>query len=407
MKKPCPHCYPFNANHLEYKIHSLLDFFVGTIFEIIYTIPLLRHFSRIIKSIIKRLILHFSIYIKHTTLTTDICRAKFDNCILVFWDEARKRGLPIFNVQIGTRQTQIFLIAYPEKIYFYDRNPIYLNFKPTRGFQEPAQYDNKMVFKKTLLTYNYPAPIGKAFISVKNAFEYGMQLGFPLVVKPLVASSSIHTFFNIQSSEELKKAIRLTKQISYQIIIERFIAGDVYRAVLINHTVIACAKREPASVIGDGKHTIGELINEKNKHPWRGAPKQLNSTLHIIEKNDALLQLLQNQQLTLKSILNKGKRLFLGNKIAVGNGADITNVTTDLHAENILLFEKLSRQLKLSILGLDFICHDIAAPWQTQSFAIIENNSLPGISIHHYPSAGEPINIAEKIWDFVIDQTAK
>lgn len=167
---------------------------------------------------------------------------------------------------------------------------------------------------------------------------------------------------------------------------------------------MACAKRQPASIVGDGYSTVCELIDKRNNDPRRGKPNQLNSTLHAVEKTDNLIKVLNQQNINFQTKLKKGKKIIISYKINSGNGADIINVTKNVHPDIKNLLERCHKTLNIPISGLDFICAHISSSWKTQSFGIIENNGSPYIDIHHYPSEGEPINVASKIWDFVLDE---
>lgn len=400
----CRYCWPSNKNHFENKVNSLLDFYLGKPLEYIFALPIIKNIFQLIVRILKFSALQLSLFIKHATLDPTINRVLFDNCILVFWDEAKRRKMNIYNLKIGNTQTQIFRFEHNEKNYYFDRNPIYPNVSKLKKFKDAARYDDKIFFKKFLLKHHFPYPAGKSFISPKHAFKYGVQLGFPLVVKPVKSSSSIHVSFNIKTQQQLLEAITIAKQVNYQIIVEKYIPGDVHRVIVIDDELIACTKRQPGRIVGNGKNTVKELIDEKNNHPWRGKPNQLDCTLHKVEINNELIKLLAKQKVTLKTKLKKGQAIVLAHKMNVGNGGDLINVTSIIHPENRLLFKKLFNHMKIPMLGLDFICEDISVPWNKQHFGIIENNSLPGIGIHHYPSSGEPINVAGITWNFVLNK---
>ncbi len=57
---------------------------------------------------------------------------------------------------------------------------------------------------------------------------------------------------------------------SRSVICESFITGFDFRILVINHKFICAALRTPASVVGDGEHTIEWLIGETNKDERRG-----------------------------------------------------------------------------------------------------------------------------------------
>jgi D-alanine-D-alanine ligase-like ATP-grasp enzyme len=398
----CPHCYPSKNNHFQEKTDSVLNYYVGDPLAYLFTSILPRKLFQLIGGSITRTVIDLSQIFKHSEFTENINRSQFNNGILVIWDEAKRRGLEIYNIKFGNKHTQHFVLKLNGKKYYFDRNPIYLVTKKFHHFDEAIKYDDKSFLKSFLIRHNLPCPKGRSFISVKNALSYGVELGFPLVVKPTISSFSRHVSFNIQSVEELQNAIIIAKQINYKIVVERHIPGDVHRVTVIDNEVVGCTKRQASSIIGDGKMTIQKLINEKNSHPWRGNPGQIDCTLHKVEINDHLKKFLAKQNVQLNTKLKKGMQIFLSFKMNNGNGADVTNATAAIHPENEKLFLKVHKLLNLPLSGLDFICQDVSVPWQSQKFAIIENNSLPYIDAHHYPSIGDPINVASKIWDYVL-----
>ena len=69
---------------------------------------------------------------------------------------------------------------------------------------------------------------------------------------------------DIQNYEDALVAFRHAKESSRSgaIIVEKFIVGDDYRLLVINNVLVAGAVRTPAHVIGDGKSTIHELIEQ-------------------------------------------------------------------------------------------------------------------------------------------------
>lgn len=399
----CLHCYPATKEHFQNKADSILDYFIFKPLTFILRMLLTTRTVQSLGNSIKRILFAFSSKIKQLEFSEDIDRSQLNNALLVLWDEAKKRGLQLSNVKFCNRHTQNFVLTLNGKKYYYDSNPIYLLAQKDNEFDDASKYDDKAYLKHILFKHNLPCPLGRSFFSSKKAMYYGLALGGKLIVKPASSSLSRHVSFDIQSKQSLQNAIRLAKKIDCRVMIEQQIPGDVFRVIVIGNTLVACAKRQAATIIGNGTDTIEKLIDEKNSHPWRGKPNQRDCTLHKIEKNDQLVKLLANQNVILKTKLKKGCKILLSNKMNSGNGADIINVTALIHPENKKLFEKISKILNIPMLGLDFICKDVSIPWQKQKFAIIENNSLPYIDIHHFPSMGEPINVAEKIWDFVLN----
>lgn len=103
--------------------------------------------------------------------------------------------------------------------------------------------------------------------SLEDACRY---VGYPLVVKPIDGNHGRGITVGIQSYEEALVAFHAAKKVSNTIIIEKFIVGDDYRLLVINNKLVAAAKRTPAHVIGDGEHSVQQLIDIVNEDPRRG-----------------------------------------------------------------------------------------------------------------------------------------
>ncbi len=97
-----------------------------------------------------------------------------------------------------------------------------------------------------------------------------IDIGYPLVLKPIDGNHGKGATTNINDWEQALKALEAAQVYSRSVICERFITGFDFRVLVINHKFICAALRTPASVVGDGQHTIQWLVDEINKDPRRG-----------------------------------------------------------------------------------------------------------------------------------------
>jgi len=320
------------------------------------------------------------------------------NRTLVVAREAAKRGIVVKSFKfLGKETTNFFSIKIKNKKIFFE-------VLPTEEIAKIAKidFDDKYEFKLILQSANLPRAEGERFSKIKPALAYANKLGFPLAVKPNNSSLSKHVACDIQNEADLKKAIRVAQIINPYFIVEKFIKGDTHRITLVNHKMGGCCLREAPNVIGDGIHTIADLIKIKNEHPWRGEAHQKNFTLHKIVADESAQSFLAKQRLTFESVLPKGTKVYLHNKIILKSGADIHDKTGEVHPDNTALFQKISRLCEAPLVGLDFICQDISQPYHQQECAVLEANSLPYIDMHHYPVTGKPRNVAGLIMDYVL-----
>lgn len=115
-----------------------------------------------------------------------------------------------------------------------------------------------------------PVPKGKGFSSEttdEEIINYSKTLDFPLVLKPTNASLGNGVVTNIKNHKEFLKAVRYVRHdLGYgEVVVEQYVKGEEYRVYVIEDKVIAAYNRVPANIIGDGTHTIEELIELKNK----------------------------------------------------------------------------------------------------------------------------------------------
>lgn len=265
--------------------------------------------------------------------------------------------------------------------------------------------DDKWRVKEVLQEKDLPCTEGRAFwfFQKKQAFQYGLKLGLSLVVKPRWGSMSQHVTINVQDEEALKQGISRAIAYSPAFLVEKYLPKTrVYRATVVDAEFVACVERVPANVVGDGQYTIQELIDLKNKDPRRGRPKQKNTTLYRLVIDEMSCQLIKKQGFQLSSVPQAGEVVYLQEKIILDLGADLNEVTPRVHPDNLELFRRVAKSFNIRLVGIDFLAQDIGCSWRDQASAIIELNSLPYIDMHHFPTSGEPVNIAEKICEMVL-----
>ncbi|NDK08750.1 ATP-grasp domain-containing protein, partial [Candidatus Gracilibacteria bacterium] len=126
------------------------------------------------------------------------------------------------------------------------------------------------------------------------------SLGFPLVTKPIDQGHGNGVTVGIESKDELNYGIKESLKYGDHFIIQEFIKGEEYRILVIGDKVILGIKRIPAHIIGDGVHTIKELIEIENKNPLRG--KGYESSLTYIEIDKKLINYIGKKGLKLDTI---------------------------------------------------------------------------------------------------------
>ena len=103
-----------------------------------------------------------------------------------------------------------------------------------------------------------------------------------------------------------------------------------------------------------------------------------------------------------KMMSTGGVRVWLADDPFMRSGGDLEDVTDAVHPDNRALAEDVAKLFGMKLVGMDFICQDVARPWKEQACAILELNSLPSIEMHHHPSYGSPRDVAGAIADMAV-----
>jgi cyanophycin synthetase len=232
--------------------------------------------------------------------------------------------------------------------------------------------------------------------SLQEACDY---VTFPLVIKPIDGNHGRGITVNIQNQEDAVKAFHHAKNSSKSgaIIVEKFIRGDDYRLLVINNVLVAAAIRTPAHVIGDGKLTIQQLIDEVNRDERRGYGHE--KVLTKITTNELTLNIIKEAGYTLGTVIAKDQKLILKDTANLSTGGTAEDITDIVHPANVSMAERISKIIDLDICGIDIMTTDISKPLSETGGAVLEVNAGPGFRMHLAPTSGLPRNVAGPVID--------
>ena len=254
--------------------------------------------------------------------------------------------------------------------------------------------------KAFLKTLGFPVPEGDIVFSEKEALAAARQIGYPVAVKPVVGHKGIGVTADIQDSKELLSAYNralaaIPEDQLTRIIVEKSISGSDFRLLCVNGRFVAATERRPASVVGDGYLTLAELIRQENRKPARlDSP---TSPMSKIQIDEAMELYLDEQRLSLDSVIEKGRTVYLRKVANLSAGGISIDATQTVHADNIILAQDIAQYFQLTCLGIDVITKSLSESWKSSNFAILEINAAPGVLMHLKPSVGESVDVPSHI----------
>lgn len=258
---------------------------------------------------------------------------------------------------------------------------------------------DKSATKKLLGDLGVPVPRGYEIRDEEDLERTIDRIGYPVVIKPLDGNHGKGATVGIKNLDDAKIAFAKAKEYGRWVIVEKQLIGNDFRALVVNNRLIAVAERVPAHVVGNGKSTIQQLIDETNKDPRRGYGHENVLTQITIDQQTE--RLIKAKNYTLETILPKGEILYLKTTANISTGGTAIDRTDEVHPENVFLFERIARIIGLDIAGIDIIASNVGEPLHEIGGGIIEVNAAPGFRMHLAPSEGIGRNVAEHVVDML------
>ena len=256
---------------------------------------------------------------------------------------------------------------------------------------------DKQLTKKILAAAGVPVPQGREVASPEDAWAAACDIGLPVVLKPKSGNQGKGVSVNISSREQLLAAYAAATEFEDDILVERYLPGNDFRLLVVGNKLVAAAHRDPANVVGDGQHSIEELVAKVNLDPRRGSGHA--TALTKIRFDDIALACLAGQGFKADTVPAKGQRVRLRNNANLSTGGSATDVTDSVHPEVAARAVAAAQMVGLDICGVDVVCNSILHPLEEQGGGVVEVNAAPGLRMHLTPSFGKGRAVGEAIID--------
>lgn len=260
---------------------------------------------------------------------------------------------------------------------------------------------DKNLTNRLLDSAGLPVPKSEVVRSADAAVSAAHRISFPCVVKPLDGNHGRGVHLDLRSDDAVRAAVEgaRAESRSGDLVVETFINGNDYRCLVIGGRVAAIAQRVPASVVGDGKHSVAQLVEATNADPRRGIGHE--KVLTRIKIDDAAVELVRAQGFEMDDVPPKDARVKLALTGNMSTGGTSIDRTIEAHPDNVEIAEMAARVIGLDVAGIDFICPDISVPVRETGGAIVEVNAAPGFRMHSHPTEGEPQYVAKPVIDLL------
>ena len=254
---------------------------------------------------------------------------------------------------------------------------------------------DKELTKKLLHASGVAVPYGRPVEDEDDAWRAALEISVPVVVKPQDGNQGKGISVNLTTEEQVRRAYQVAVSFFDDIMVEKFLSGHDWRLLVIGDKLIAAARRDPPLVIGDGSHTIRELVNIVNSDPRRSDGHA--TSLTKIRFDEIALARLAEQGYDADAVPPRGVRVVLRNNANLSTGGTATDVTDDVHPELAAAAVAAAQTVGLDIAGIDVVCDTMHKPLEEQGGGIVEVNAAPGLRMHLDPSFGKGRAVGEAI----------
>ncbi|MFM2055755.1 MAG: hypothetical protein RLY71_140 [Pseudomonadota bacterium] len=252
---------------------------------------------------------------------------------------------------------------------------------------------DKDLTKTLLKSCGVPVPQGQIAKDAAAAWEAAEDIGLPVVVKPTDGNHGRGVSLDLTTREQVEAAWHVADAEGSEVIVERYIAGDEHRLLVVDGQVVAAARGESLWLTGDGESTVTQLIDSQiNTDPRRGEAEEFPLETIKLEREPVIRLLLERQGLSGESVPEAGRRVLIQR-----NGNVAIDCTDAVHPDVAYLVGLAARVVGLDIAGIDLVTSDISQPLGETGGAIVEVNAGPGLLMHLKPAEGTPRPVGRDI----------
>lgn len=252
---------------------------------------------------------------------------------------------------------------------------------------------------KILTSLGLPVPKQELVQSEAQAIRAAKRIGFPVVTKPYNGNHGRGISIRLTTDEEVAHGYTAAREHARSVIVETFLEGDDHRLLVVNGDLVAATRRTPGHVVGDGVHTIAQLVDIVNRDPRRGVGHE--KVLTRLELDAQAQKMLGQANLKSDSVAENGQVVLLRSTANLSTGGTATDVTDVIHPDNREMAERAVRAIGLDVGGVDFLSKDITESYRTIGGGICEVNAAPGFRMHVAPSEGTPRDVAAPVIDML------
>jgi GNAT-family acetyltransferase (TIGR03103 family) len=213
-----------------------------------------------------------------------------------------------------------------------------------------------------------------------------------VVVKPARGEQGRGITVGVTDDEALDRAVSAALLFCPDVLVEELVPGEDVRVVVIDRRVVAAAVRRPAEILGDGRHTVADLVRSTSRRRERATDGE-----STIPMDDVTVEVVAEEGWAMDDVPPNGQPIRVRRTANLHTGGTIEDVTDRLHPDIADAAVRAAEAIGIPVTGIDFLVPDLDAG----DYVFIEANERPGLANH------EPQPTAERFVDLLFPETRR
>jgi cyanophycin synthetase len=268
---------------------------------------------------------------------------------------------------------------------------IQLNGRMTRTCRQWTTLDDALTIRASLdktivnarleeLGVPMPDSVECRLTDLSRAEELLLRTG-TVVVKPARGTGGgMGATSGVKTVPMLRRAALIASRRSDTVLVERHVAGPVYRLLFLDGELLEVVRKDPPTVTGDGSSTVRQLIAGENQRRW-AARGELGLQLVSLTLDTVIA--LSAQGLDLGRVPAPA-RAVLVRGVTNQSGPGDSRIVLEALGEGLVSEARRSVEaVGLRLAGVDVITADLGSSLADSGGALLEVNGGPGLH-HHY-----------------------
>jgi GNAT-family acetyltransferase (TIGR03103 family) len=247
-----------------------------------------------------------------------------------------------------------------------------------------SRCDDKRITRKVLAEAGLHVAAGTLADFGAGDLDFLAEHG-EVVVKPARGEQGEGVTVGVTEPDDLQAAVERARAHCQRVLLEACHEGEDLRVIVIDHQVVAAAVRKPATVRGDGQHTVAELVEKQSRR--RAAATGGEAAIPLDGGTEMTVNAAGHE---LSDVLPEGRELQVRRTANLHTGGTMRDVTDVLHPALVDASVRASMALDIPVVGLDLLVPRVDGP----DYVIIEANERPGLANHEpQPTAARFVDL--------------